>query len=113
MLAAVLLQKLGGVDRRTSFFATAAAGLAEMAVVAHQKAADSDTVAVVHLIRVTAIVTTVPFLVTIFGTEGAVNPAPLAFAREAAELVLLFGLAAAAVSATGGASIRESVCEYV
>src|SRR3546814_6624972 len=99
MLAAVLLQKRGVVDRRTSFVATAAAGLAEMAVVAHQKGADSDTVAVVHLIRVTAIVTTVPFLVTIFGTEGAVNPAPIAFEREAAALFLLFGLAAAAAYA--------------
>src|SRR5690606_39635830 len=60
MMAAFMLRKVGGVDRKTAFFATAAAGLAEMAVVAQQKGANADTVAVVHLVRVTAIVTTVP-----------------------------------------------------
>ena len=45
-MAAFMLHKISGVDRKTAFFATAAAGLAEMAVVAHQKGADSDTVAV-------------------------------------------------------------------
>lgn len=94
-MAAVLLCKLAAIDRRTAFFATAAAGLAEMAVVAHQKGADSDIVAVVHLIRVITIVTTVPFLVTIFGTEGAVQFVPMRFEGEAAALVFLLVLAAA------------------
>ncbi|MGB3386915.1 MAG: AbrB family transcriptional regulator, partial [Pseudaminobacter sp.] len=90
MAAAVMMHKFARIDRRTAFFATAAAGLAEMAVVAHQKGADSDIVAVVHLIRVIAIVTTVPFLVTIFGTEGAVNTVPVRFESEALVLAALF-----------------------
>lgn len=73
MIAAFMISKLAALDLKSAFFATAAAGLAEMAVVAHQKGADSDTVAVVHLIRVTSIVTIVPFLVTIFGMM-AISP---------------------------------------
>ena len=41
------MQRLAGIDRRTAFFATAAAGITEMAVVATQKGADSSIVAVV------------------------------------------------------------------
>ena len=95
-MAAFMLQKFSGVDRKTAFFATAAAGLAEMAVVAHQKGADSDTVAVVHLVRVTAIVTTVPFLVTIFGAQGSIDAIPVPFASDALPLVALLVLAAGA-----------------
>ncbi len=95
MVAALLLQRLAGTDRKTAFFATAAAGLAEMAVVAHQKNADSDTVAVVHLIRVTSIVTIVPFLVTIFGEDGGIHLAPIPFRGEAIPLIALFVVGAA------------------
>ncbi|MEZ2128055.1 MULTISPECIES: AbrB family transcriptional regulator [unclassified Sinorhizobium] len=91
--AAILLEKLAGIDRRTAFFATAAAGLAEMAVIAHQKGADADTVAIVHLIRVTAIVTTVPFLLAIFGETGQV---PEKVVNLAAELLPLAALLAGA-----------------
>lgn len=94
--AAVMLERLGGIDRKTAFFATAAAGLAEMAVVAQQKGGDRDTVAVVHLVRVTAIVTTVPFLVTIFGAQGAVDAVPIAFLGEALPLAALLAVGVAA-----------------
>ncbi|NTS33305.1 AbrB family transcriptional regulator [Phyllobacterium sp. BT25] len=96
MIAAFMISKLAALDLRTSFFATAAAGLAEMAVVAHQKGADSDTVAVVHLIRVTSIVTVVPFLVTIFGEDGGITTVPIPFRAEAMPLVALYILAAVA-----------------
>jgi len=96
MVAALILRRLAGTDRKTAFFATAAAGLAEMAVVAHQKSADSDTVAVVHLIRVTSIVTIVPFLVTIFGEDGGIRLTPIPFRGEAIPLVALFVAGAAA-----------------
>jgi membrane AbrB-like protein len=92
--AAVLLERLGGVPRKTAFFATAAAGLAEMAVVAQQRGADSDTVALVHLVRVTTIVSIVPFLVTLFGHPGDVAAAPIAFGDEALPIVLLLAVSA-------------------
>ncbi|MDB5550596.1 MAG: hypothetical protein JWL86_580 [Rhizobium sp.] len=96
MIAAVIMKRLAGIDNRTAFFATAAAGLAEMAVVAHQKNADGDVVAVVHLIRVTAIVTTVPFLVTIFGADGGIQPVIVPIAGEAWPLIALFLVSAIA-----------------
>jgi uncharacterized protein len=96
LLAAVILRRLGRVDTRTAFFATAAAGLAEMAIVAHQKGADGSSVAVVHLLRVTTIVTAIPLLATLVGTEGAILPPAIALEREALSLAILFSIAAAA-----------------
>jgi membrane AbrB-like protein len=96
MVAALMIRMLAGIDGKTAFFATAAAGLAEMAVVAHQKNADSDTVAVVHLIRVTSIVTIVPFLVTLFGEDGGIQPVTIPFHADAAPLIALFIVAAIA-----------------
>lgn len=94
MVAAQMIRRLAAIDNRTAFFATAAAGLAEMAVVAHQRKADSDTVAVVHLVRVSAIVTIVPFLVSIFGEDGGFQPVAIPFRGEALPLMVLFLVAA-------------------
>ncbi|SFA74360.1 hypothetical protein SAMN03159496_00108 [Rhizobium sp. NFR07] len=96
-VAALILERLGGIDRRTAFFATAAAGLAEMAVIAQQKGANADTVAVVHLIRVTAIVTVVPILLAVFGHPGDVNGPSIPLASEIlplAGLLAISGIAA-------------------
>lgn len=95
-VAAVMMERLGGTDRRTSFFATAAAGLAEMAVTARAKGADADTVAVVHLVRVTAIVTTVPFLVTAFGADGGIVSPTIPLGREFLPLAFLLAASTAA-----------------
>lgn len=90
MAAALIIRKLAALDLRTAFFATAAAGVAEMAILAHQKGADSDTVALVHLIRVASIVTTVPFLVAFFGENGGIDPVPVAFRAELMPIIALF-----------------------
>lgn len=99
-IAALILGRLGGVDRRTAFFATSAAGLAEMAVIAQQKGANSDTVAVVHLIRVTAIVTMVPVLLTVFGHRGDVHGAIVPLASDILPLMGLFAVSAIAAFLT-------------
>lgn len=70
--AAFLLRPLGRVDARTAFFATAAAGMADMALVARRHGGDADAVATVHAIRVAAIVLVVPVLVVAFGSGGTV-----------------------------------------
>lgn len=87
MGAAFLMQRLAGIDRRTAFFSTAAAGIIEMAVIATQKGANSSIVAVTHLIRVTLIVATVPFLVTLFGIQGDIQTTDIAFGAEALPLI--------------------------
>lgn len=87
--AAFLLKPLGRVDRPTAFFATAAAGVAEMAIVARERGGDPDAVSIVQAIRVAVVVTLVPILVFAFGTDGGVgerdaavssDPVPVGFA---------------------------------
>ncbi len=92
--AALLMQRIARVDRRTAFFATAAAGIIEMSVIATQKGADSSIVAITHLIRVTLIVATIPFLVTLFGAQGNVQPLDIPFDSEALSLAALLASAA-------------------
>lgn len=72
MGAALLLIPLARVDHRTAFFATAAAGMADMATVAEQRGGDPDVVALMHAIRVASVVALVPLLVFTFGESGAV-----------------------------------------
>lgn len=74
MGAALLLMALTGIDQRTAFFATAAAGMAEMANVAQQHGGDPDVVSLMHAIRVASVVAIVPLLVVAFGNPGHVLP---------------------------------------
>ncbi|MCE8030434.1 AbrB family transcriptional regulator [Halomonas daqingensis] len=70
MIAALLLKPLARVDHRTAFFATAAAGMADMATVAQQRGGDPDVVSLTHAIRVASVVAVVPVLVIGFGEPG-------------------------------------------
>lgn len=95
MAAALVQRALGGVDRKTAFFATAAAGLAEMAVVARERGGDGEAVSVVHVVRVTTVVTAVPLLVTALGHDGGLMPPPMPAPGETADLLVLLALALA------------------
>lgn len=96
--AAFLLRPLGRIDARTAFFATAAAGMADMAQVARRHGGDPDAVATVHAIRVAAIVLAVPALVLAFGNAGAIEDPPPPAAHPLA-LIPVFALAVAAAYA--------------
>jgi uncharacterized protein len=67
--AAFVLRWLAQVDRRTAFFGSVAAGMAEMAILASERGGDPQAVSIVHAIRVTCIVIVVPLLVFAFGVE--------------------------------------------
>ncbi|WP_291296748.1 AbrB family transcriptional regulator [Elioraea sp.] len=95
-LAAFILRPLARVDARTAFFATAAAGMADMAQVARRHGADADAVATVHAIRVFVVVLVVPVLVIAFGSGGAVEDAPATGAHPAAWALLMPGAVLAA-----------------
>lgn len=69
-IASLLLRPLARVDATTAFFATAAGGMADMAVVASERGGDAGAVSIVHVLRVASVVSVVPFLVTAFGTPG-------------------------------------------
>lgn len=72
IVAAFILMPLAGVSRQTAFFATAAAGMADMATVAAQRGGDPDAVSIVHAIRIAAVVSAVPLLVFAFGEPGQI-----------------------------------------
>lgn len=73
-LAAFILIPIARVDRTTAFFATAAAGMADMAAIAEHRGGNPSAVAVVHAIRVALVVLSVPLLVYAFGEHGTVLP---------------------------------------
>lgn len=85
-IAALIFRPLAGVDRVTAFFATAAGGVADMAIVAKAHGGDSSAVAIVHALRVSSVVAIVPVLVIAFGTPGS---APDAAATGGQDLLLL------------------------
>jgi hypothetical protein len=70
-IAALIFRPLAGVDRVTAFFATAAGGVADMAIVAKAHGGDSSAVAIVHALRVSSVVAIVPVLVITFGAPGS------------------------------------------
>ena len=78
-VGALIMRPLARIDPTTAFFATAAGGMADMAVVAAQRGGDTNAVAIVHALRVTSVVSIVPFMVFAFGEHGTVDPV----AREA------------------------------
>jgi membrane AbrB-like protein len=73
--AAFLHAALGRIDHKTAFFATAAGGMADMAVVAQERGGDPTAVSITHAIRVATVVSVVPILVFAFGEHGTVRDA--------------------------------------
>lgn len=94
-LAAFLFYRLAAVDRTTAFFATAAGGVADMAIIAGEKGGAPPSVAIVHALRVSTTVAIIPLLVTAFGTPGEVLVLPIADGAG------LFWLALALVGSIG------------
>jgi membrane AbrB-like protein len=70
-IAGLLHATFARIDHKTAFFATAAAGMADMAVVAQERGGDPVSVSVTHAIRVATVVSSVPFLVFAFGSPGS------------------------------------------
>ena len=94
-IGALMLMRLTGLDRATSFFATTSGGVVEMANIASRYDAQLEPIAVVHTMRVAFIVTVAPVLMVHFSeASGAV-------ARVAAVSWPLFTVLLA-VAAAGG-----------
>lgn len=70
LIAAFLFGYLAKVDNTTAFFATAAGGVADMAIVAQKQGGVAGSVAIVHAMRVSMVVAVVPFMVFFFGENG-------------------------------------------
>lgn len=71
LVAAFLFRALARTDRTTAFFATAAGGVADMALIAREQGGDASAVGIVHALRVSTTVAIVPLLVVSFGQPGS------------------------------------------
>lgn len=95
--AAFMFRPLAGTDPVTSFFATAAGGMADMAQVAKRYGGAPSSVAVVHAMRVSLVVAVVPFIVVFLGDPAAGGVVAPQLAGH--PLALVFGLCAAYLAA--------------
>ncbi len=91
-LAAFILIPLARVDRTTAFFATAAAGMADMAAIAEHRGGNPSAVAVVHAVRVSLVVLSVPLLVYAFGEHGNIVHEPHTYSDNLLLLALVLAL---------------------
>ena len=86
MAAAFIFRPLAGVNRSTAFFATAAGGVADMALIARERGGDPSAVGIVHALRVSMTVAIIPILVVSFGEPGT---APDSFMGTGSDLLWL------------------------
>jgi uncharacterized protein len=99
-----LLARMANVDGTTAFFASVAGGAAEMTILGERFGARPDRVALAQSLRIVAVVLVVPVALAYSGVHGAELYQPGALAFDAAGLVVLLAIAAAAglvVNATG------------
>lgn len=74
-MAAFVFRRLAAVDPVTAFFATAAGGVADMAIIAKKFGGVSSSVAVVHAMRVSVVVAVTPFVVLAASGRAAAGQA--------------------------------------
>ena len=66
-----LMQRLGGMDRPTAFFAAAIGGASEMMVQAEREGGNGASVAASHSVRVMMVVVTIPFIYKALNLHGS------------------------------------------
>ncbi|WP_371345368.1 AbrB family transcriptional regulator [Ancylobacter sp. IITR112] len=103
-IGALIMRPLARIDATTAFFATAAGGMADMAVVAAARGGDTNAVSIVHALRVTTVVSIVPFMVFAFGEAGNVNTVDPTASHDL--LLLALGLV---IAYLGAQALRPTV----
>ncbi len=94
-LGALMLSRFTGIDKTTAFFASVPGGAIEMAVLAERFGASVPAVALGQSVRVSIIVITVPWVLTLAGVAGA-EPAvrlTLPFDPQVLTMMLAGGIA--------------------
>ena len=93
--ASFLFRWLARVDATTAFFATAAGGVADMAMVAEERGGMLSAVAITHALRVSTVVAVIPILVVSLGVPGSSYAAPSSTSEHPALVALALVLATA------------------
>jgi membrane AbrB-like protein len=94
--SALVLMKVGGIDRASAYFASMPGGASDMVAVGERFGASSSHVALAHSVRLLVVVTTVPIAITLAGFSATEDYRPVTVPFDAAGFALLVGAAAMA-----------------
>jgi len=107
---AIVLSRLGGVERGTAFFAMIPAGISEMAEQSARRDADIGAVAAFHTVRVMVVVLALPpVMLAVFGSGGSVA----LNAPGTLDLPLLVALTTGVFGALAGSLCRMPAAWFV
>ena len=87
--SALVLMRVGGVDRATAYFGSMPGGASDMAMLGEQFGAAPDRVAFAHSLRMLCVVTLFPIGITVAGFSATEEYKPVAVPFDAAGLMLL------------------------
>lgn len=87
--SAMVLERVGRVDRATAYFGSMPGGASEMSQMAEAHGAQPDKVAIAHSVRMLAVVTLFPAGITLAGFHAADAYQPVTFAFDARGLAIL------------------------
>ena len=94
--SALVLMRLGGVDRATAYFGSMPGGASEMATMGEGYGAKTHLVAVAHTLRMLVVVSVIPISITLAGFSATEDYRPVTAPFDPAKLVLLFAMACVA-----------------
>jgi membrane AbrB-like protein len=94
--SALVLMRLGNVDRATAYFGSMPGGASDMAEMGERHGAAADRVAFAHSTRMLLVVSVIPAAITLAGFSATEDYRPVTVPFDAAKLALLFAIATVA-----------------
>lgn len=91
--SALVLMRVGGVERATAYFGSMPGGASDMAAMGERHGAAPDQVALAHSLRLLVLVATVPVAITLAGFSATEDYRPVTVPFDAPGLAILFGAA--------------------
>ena len=91
--SALVLMRVGGVDRPTAYFGSMPGGAADMVNVGERHGARRDTVALSHALRLVVLISTIPAGITLAGFSATEDYTPVTIPFDPAGLAVLLGAA--------------------
>ena len=89
--SALVLMRVGGIDRATAYFGSMPGGASEMALIGERFGASSPHVALLHSLRLLVVVTVIPVAITLAGFSATEDYRAVTVPFDAAGLALLLG----------------------
>jgi membrane AbrB-like protein len=94
--SALVLMRVGGVDRATAYFGSMPGGASEMVTIGERHGARADQVALAHSLRLLVVITAVPVAITLAGFSATEDYRPVTVPFDPPGLAILLGAAAMA-----------------